>query len=89
MRPAYRAAGWIAAGLGLGPILGGVFWGWVIARQGGNLGVTGFTGSYNDQVVGAVISFTLVGALLYSIAGFLVAWLGAELGSRPRVKPEV
>jgi hypothetical protein len=78
--PARRAALWIAAGLGLGPILGGLFWGAMIARQGGNLDVTGLAGkSYTDQVVGGVISFTLVGAVLYSIAGFLVAWLGAEL----------
>src|SRR5207248_9085116 len=52
VRPTYRAAGWIAAGLGLAPIVGALFWGAVIARQGGNLDVTGLGGvSYTDQVV--------------------------------------
>ena len=93
VRPTYRAAGWIAAGLGLGPIIGALFWGAVIARQGGNLDVTGLGGkSYTDQVVGALISFTFVGVALYAVIGFLVAWLGAELAdsaSRPRIKPPV
>lgn len=89
VRPTYRAAGWIAAGLGLGPILGGLFWAAVVARQGGNLDVTGLGGkSYTDQVVAAAVSFTLVGALLYSIAGFLVAWLGAEIAHQRATPPD-
>src|SRR5205814_5369217 len=80
VRPTYRAAGWIAAGLGLGPIIGALFWGAVIARQGGNLDVTGLGGkSYTDQVIGALISFTFVGVALYAIIGILVPWLGADL----------
>src|SRR5438067_4115930 len=93
VRPTYRAAGWIAAGLGLGPIIGAFFWGAVIARQGGNLDVTGLGGkSYTDQVSGAPISFTFVGVALYAGIGSLVSWLVGVLAayaSRPRIKPPV
>jgi len=89
VRPTYRAAGWIAVGLGLGPIVGGLFWAAVVARQGGSLDATGFGGkAYTDQIVAAVVSFTLVGALLYSITGFLVAWLGAEIAHQRASPPD-
>src|SRR5436190_22609856 len=59
VRPTYRAAGWIAAGLGLGPIIGALFWGAVIARQGGNLVAPVLAGkTASGRLMGVAVPFT-------------------------------
>src|SRR5207237_10027219 len=58
VRPTYRAAGWIAAGLGLGPIIGALFWGSGISRQRGSVGVASLDGDGDiDRVSARLISF--------------------------------